>query len=111
MSLHAGRCKEPRRPTSGWDASESNVRLQESNYNEGQSSHVPFVVHASLIMTGGQVRNTLSGREAIDMEYLLEANQSDVLITYSFRPQYSGSFKVTREELKLPEVGSLLFAF
>jgi hypothetical protein len=26
-------------------------------------------------MTGGQVRNTLSGREAIDMEYLLENNQ------------------------------------
>ena len=26
-------------------------------------------------MTGGQVRNTLSGREAIDMEYLLKDNQ------------------------------------
>ena len=60
---------------SGWDTSEPNVRLEESNYNEGQSSHVTLDVHASVVNTGGQVRNTLSGRKAIDMEYLPENNQ------------------------------------
>jgi hypothetical protein len=60
---------------SGWDTSEPNVRLEKSNYNEGQSGHVPLDVHASVVNTGGQVRNTLSGREAIDMEYLPEDNQ------------------------------------
>ena len=60
---------------SGRDTYEPNVRLEESNYNEGQSIHVPLDVHASVVNTGGQVRNTLSGREAIDMEYLLEDNQ------------------------------------
>ena len=60
---------------SGWDTSEPNVRLEKSNYNEGQSGHVPLDVHASVVNTGGQVRNTLSGRKAIDMEYLPENNQ------------------------------------
>ena len=60
---------------SGWDTSEANVRLEKSNYNEGQSSHVSLDVHASVVNTGGQVRNTLSGRKAIDMEYLPENNQ------------------------------------
>ena len=60
---------------SGWDTSEPNVRLEKSNYNEGQSSHVSLDVHASVVNTDGQVRNTLSGRKAIDMEYLPENNQ------------------------------------
>jgi hypothetical protein len=60
---------------SGWDTYDPNVRLEESNYTEGQSSHVPLDVHASVVNTGGQVRNTLSDMEAIDMEYLLQDNR------------------------------------
>ena len=58
---------------SGWDTSGSNVRLEESNYNEGQSIYVPLDVHASVF--NPSVRNTLSGREAISTEYLLGDNQ------------------------------------
>ena len=57
---------------SGWDTSGSNVRLEESNYNEGQSIYVPLDVHASVF-------NPLSQKYFvwlyISTEYLLGDNQ------------------------------------
>ena len=75
-------------------SSEPNVRLEEYNYSEGQSSNIPHAVHASILNAAGQrrdilcdiepidtddqARNTLSDVEPIDMEYLLEDNQRAV---------------------------------
>ena len=42
------------------------LRDSEYNYNEGQSSHIPLDVHASVCNTDGQVRNSLSDMEPID---------------------------------------------
>jgi hypothetical protein len=49
---------------SGWDSSEPNVRLEECNYNEGQSSIIPHDV--SNLNTDGQLRDILSDMEPIN---------------------------------------------
>ena len=51
---------------SGWDSSEPNVRLEECNYNEGQSSIIPHDARASNLNTDGQLRDILSDMEPIN---------------------------------------------
>jgi hypothetical protein len=95
---------------SGWDSSGPNVRLEEYNYNEGQSSHIPLDVHASVFSTDSQrrnilsdvepidnddpVRSTLSNVEPIGMEYLLQDNQR---VQQGHRRAHKGSLTCWRQ--------------
>ena len=62
----------------GGDNFEPNIRLEEHNSSEGQSSHIPHDVRASTPNTNGQLRDILSDMESNDIDDQVRNILSDV---------------------------------